>query len=131
MLDILKKLKKKAENDKDIIAALIFGSYLSKKGHRDIDVCLVLNKKISNLNISKKKLSYQKISSKLDVHVLQQLPLYIKMEIIGNNKPLLVKDYDKMFDIARSIIRDFDLFEKHYNDYLEYVENGAKEKAVV
>jgi len=54
MINILKKVKEKAEKDKDIIAVLIFGSFLSKKRYRDIDICLVLNKKLSNLKISKK-----------------------------------------------------------------------------
>jgi len=128
---LLKKIKEKAEKDKDITAVLVFGSYLSKKGYRDIDVCLVLNKKLSNLKVSKKKLSYQKVSSKIDVQILQQLPLYIKMEVIRKNKPILIKNHGQLFDIARDIIRDFDSFEKHYNDYLEYVKNGYKEKAVV
>jgi len=131
MIDPLKKIKEKAIKDKNILAVLIFGSYLSRKGYNDIDICLVLNKKLNNLGISKKKLSYQKISSKLDIQILQQLPLYIKKEIINKNQTLLVKDYDKLFDIARSIIRDFDFFEKYYNDYLEYIKNGSKEKAIV
>jgi len=67
----------------------------------------------------------------IDVQILQQLPLYIKMGIIKKNKPLLIKDYDMMCDIARDVIRDFDSFEKHYNDYMEYIKNGYKEKASV
>jgi len=130
MLSILKNVKEKAEKDKDVIGVLVFGSFITGKAYRDIDICLVLNKRLSNLNVSKKKLSYQNISSKLDVQVLQQLPLYVKKEVL-NNKPLLIKDYDKVFDIARGIIRDFDLFEKHYNDYLEHVKNGSKKKAIV
>ena len=131
MIDILKKVKEKAEKDKEVIAVLIFGSYLSKKGYRDIDVCLVLDKKLPNLQISKKKLSYQKISSKLDIQIMQQLPLYVRMEILRKNKELLIKDFDRLFDTARNIIRDFDFFEKYYNDYMEYVKNGSKAKAIV
>jgi len=130
MIEVLKKVKEKAKKDKDIVAVLVFGSYLSKR-YRDIDVCLVLNKKLSNLNVSKKKLSYQKISSKLDVQILQQLPLYVRMEVIRKNNPLLIKNKDKLFDTAREVIRDFDSFEKYYNDYMEYVENGPKAKAIV
>lgn len=130
-MKLLQQIKEKAEKDKDIVAVLLFGSYLSGKGYKDIDVCLILDKKLSNLKVSKKKISYQKLSSKLDVQILQQLPLYIKKEIISKNKPLLIKNYDKLFDIALSVIKDFDLFEKYYNDYLEYVKNGPKAKAIV
>jgi len=131
MFDELNKVKEKAQKDKDVLAVLVFGSYLSGKGHRDIDVCLVLDKKLSNLEMSRKKLSYQKIASVLDIQILQQLPLYIRMEIINKNKPLLIKDEDKMFDAARETVRDFEFFEKYYYDYLEYVKNGAKAKAIV
>ena len=126
MIDELNKVKEKAQKDKDVLAVLVFGSYLSGKGYRDIDICLVLNKKLSNLEKSRKKLSYQKIASILDIQILQQLPLYIRIEVINKNKPLLIKDEDKMFDTAREAVRDFEFFEKYYNDYLEYVKNGAK-----
>ncbi len=131
MINPLKRVKEKAEKDKDILAVLLFGSSISEKYHRDIDVCLVLNKKLSNIDISKKKVSYLKISSKLDIQILQQLPLYIKIEIIHKNKPLLIKEYDKLFEIARGIIKDFDFFEKYYNDYLSYIKNGYEEEVFV
>ena len=131
MISELQKVKEKAEKDRDIAAVLIFGSYLSKKYYRDVDVCIVLNRNMSNIKVSKKKLAYQKISSKLDIQILQQLPLYIKMEVLKKNKILLIKDYDTVFDIARNIIRDFDSFEKYYNDYIEYVQNGYQEKATI
>ena len=131
MIEALRNVKEKAAKDKDVSAVLIFGSYLSGKGYRDIDVCLVLNKKLPNVGLSKKKLSYQKISSKLDIQILQQLPLYIRIEVINKNKPILIKDYDKLCDIAREVVKDFEFFERYYNDYLEYVKNGPKAKAIV
>jgi predicted nucleotidyltransferase len=130
MIEILKKVKEKSKKDSKVIAALIFGSY-PKKGYRDIDICLILDKKLSNIELSKKKLSYQKISSKLDIQIMQQLPLYIKKEILNNNKPLLIKNNEKTFNKARDIIKEFDLYEKHYNEYLEQIKNGTRKKAVI
>ena len=127
---LLEQIKKKAEKDKDVIAVLAFGSYLSKKHYRDIDICLFV-KNFSNIAISKKKLAYQQLSSKLDVQVFQQLPLYVRMEVLKRNKPIIIKDNELLFNITRNTIRDFDFFERHYNAYLEHVKHGYKEKAAV
>lgn len=131
MEEIINKVVKKAKKDKEIIAVLIFGSYLSGKHFRDIDICLVLKNKKTNLEMSKKRLDYQMISDKLDIQIMQQLPLYIRKEILKNNHPILIKDYDALFEIARKIIREYDYFEKYYLDYLEYIEHGKKAKGIV
>jgi predicted nucleotidyltransferase len=131
MKTILNKFIKKAKEDKDILAVLLFGSSVSKKQFRDIDVCLVLIGKQSNLKMSKKKLEYQKISDKADVQIFQQLPLYVQKEIIKNNKPLLIKDYETLFDMVRKTNQRFEDYKKYYFDYLEYIKHGSKAKALI
>ena len=128
---ILETLKKQAKKDKNIIAVLLFGSFLNSKFYRDIDIAIILKNRPTNLEMSKKKLSYQKISSKLDIQIFQQLPLYIRSEILKKNKPLIIKNYGKTFDICVDTIKEFDFFEKYYNDYLEHIKDGSKEKATV
>lgn len=127
----IQKILKKAKTDKQILAVLQFGSSLSSKNHRDIDVCLVMQKKEPNINISKKKLSYQKLSNKIDLQVFQQLPLYVKKEILNKNKILLSKNKDKLFDLARETIKEYDYYQKYYLDYMEYLKHGTKAKAIV
>jgi len=115
-----------AENDGEVVAVLVFGSYARREEHRDIDVCLVLDKKYSNLNMSKKKLKYSSIlSSKSDVHVFQQLPIYIRKRILKDNKVVLCKDEDFLYEIALSTIKEFEFYKKIYYNYLGMMEDES------
>ncbi len=131
MKEILNKVIKKAKKDKEVLAVLLFGSSVSKKEFRDIDVCLVLTKENSNLKMSKKKLEYQKISDKIDIQIFQQLPLYVQKEIIKNNKVILIKDYETLFDMVRKVNNRYEDYKKYYFDYLEYVKHGSEAKTFV
>jgi len=118
---------KKMKADPDVIAVLLFGSYITGKKYRDIDVCLVLNKKHSNLKMSKKRLEYAiTLSDKFDVHIFQQLPLYIRKRILEKNKILYYKDEDLFYDIAINTLKEFEFYKKIYYNYLDNVKNGNR-----
>jgi len=120
-----KKFLTEVKKDKEVIAVLVFGSYARGEQHRDIDVCLILDKKYDNLAMSKKRLHYlSDLSNKVDLHIFQQLPIYIKTRIIGEGKILLLKKEDRLYEIAFETMKEFDSFEKLYNMYLDKVENG-------
>ena len=73
--DTMKELK----NDDSIIAVLLFGSYTRDELYRDIDLCIVLDKKYPNIEMSKKALKYASLlPSKFDISIFQQLPIYIR-----------------------------------------------------
>ena len=74
------KLIEKAKKDKNIIAVALYGSSLQGKG-RDIDICLFLDKKYPNLFMSKKRLKFLS-SFNYDIHIFQQLPIYIRKRIV-------------------------------------------------
>ncbi len=113
------------KKDKKIIAVLLFGSYARGEEYRDIDLCIVLDKKYDNLSMSKKRLEYASIASgKIDIHIFQQLPLYIRKRILKEGKILLYKNENLLYEIAFSTIKEFDSFEKIYNMYLDKVKNG-------
>ena len=115
-LDIKKEIKK----DKEVIAVLIFGSYARSEDYKDIDICLVLNKKYHNLDMSKKRLKYASLlPSKFDVHIFQQVPLYIRKEILKDCKVVLCKDEDLLYEIAYSTIKEFNTYSRIYYGYLE------------
>ncbi|MBU1102958.1 MAG: nucleotidyltransferase domain-containing protein [Nanoarchaeota archaeon] len=115
---------REVKNDVEVIAVLVFGSYARGEEYRDIDVCLVLDKKYSNLRMSKKKLRYSSIlASKFDVHVFQQLPIYIRKRILEDNKIVLCKNEDLLYEIAFSTIKEFEFYKKIYYTYLGMVEN--------
>ncbi|MEK6893598.1 MAG: nucleotidyltransferase domain-containing protein [Nanoarchaeota archaeon] len=116
------KLMEKIKADNDIIAVLLFGSLARNESNRDIDICLVLNKKFTNLEMSKKRLSYVSlVSNKIDIQIFQQLPLYIRKRILKEGKILLCKDEDALYNIAFSTIKEYNLYEKAYTFYLSSV----------
>jgi len=120
----IKKILNKAKKDKKVIAVALFGSSLKSRG-RDIDICLFLNKKYSNLEMSKKQLEFLKgISNKFDIQIFQQLPLYIRIRILREHKILLCKNSDLLYEIAFSTIKEFGFFKKTYEMYLDAVKNG-------
>lgn len=119
------ELKNVFMKDKKIIAVLLFGSYTKSKHYRDIDICVVLDKKYPNLVMSKKRLKYTSLSpSKFDIRIFQQLPLYIRKRILKDGKIILSNNEELLYDIAFSTIKEFEMYKKAYYGYLESMQNG-------
>src|SRR3989338_5132097 len=98
-----------AKKNKSILAVALFGSALKGKG-RDIDLCLFLDKKKSNLEMSKLKREIAgKVSQIIDVQIFQQLPLYIRARIIKEGRIIFVKDLDKLYALYFEVIREYGL----------------------
>lgn len=117
-----KKLLKKTKEDPNILAVIVFGSYIKGENYRDIDICLVLH---PNIRDPKILLDYgSNFSSNLDFSVYQKLPLYIKHRVQKEGIIILNKNYDELFDIFLKTIKDFNLFKPHYDTFLEAVKNG-------
>jgi len=119
----LDKLVSKAKKDKEILAVMVFGSYARGEKHRDIDVCLVLKKETENGAMSRKRLAYASESG-LDVHIFQQIPLYIRTRVLKEGKVLFCRDLDALYDIAILTMKEFAYFEPVYKGYLEAVKHG-------
>ncbi|MFQ6062391.1 MAG: nucleotidyltransferase domain-containing protein [Methanosarcinales archaeon] len=123
-----KEFIEKVKIDENILAVILFGSYAThkQKSSSDIDICIVLNpNKYSNLFMSEKKLEYLMVAKneKIDVHIFQQLPLYIRIRIL-EGIILLCKNYDLIYKIAFQTIKEFEYFKKYYYEYLESVMHG-------
>ena len=119
----LDKLVSKAKKDNEILAVIVFGSYARGERHRDIDVCLVLKKETENGAMSRKMLAYVSESG-LDVHIFQQIPLYIRTRVLKEGKVLFCRDLDALYDIAILTMKEFAYFEPVYKGYLEAVKHG-------
>jgi uncharacterized protein len=120
--ELINKVLAKAKKDKEVVAVALFGSSLDGKG-RDIDICLFLDKKYSNIQMSKKKLTYY-TSDKLDIQIFQQLPLYVRARILKKNKVLLNKNHKKLYNLAVETIKEFGFYKKMYDYFLEETING-------
>jgi len=120
----IQKILEKAKKDKQVIAVALFGSSLKSKG-RDIDLCLFLDKKYSNLEMSKQRMDYLKIADKeVDLQIFQQVPIYIRIRILKEGKILLSKNSPELYEIAFSTIKEFGFYKKLYTMYLQEVKNG-------
>ena len=126
MIKGIENLIYKAKNDKNILAASIFGSFARGEKHRDIDVCLFLKKKkYSSLEMSKIRMKYlEESGSRLDIQIFQQLPVYIRQRILKEGKILLCKDHDELYDIAIRTVKEFEDFRPIYKSYLQGVKHG-------
>lgn len=116
----------RAREDPDVLAVILFGSRARGEAapSSDTDVCLVLEgRHYEPLVLSKKKLDYLAIGD-LDVQVFQQLPLYVRSRILREERLLLVKDEERLYDLAFRTARAFEGFRHHYDAYLKEVAGG-------
>ena len=122
-----KEIKEALLKDSKVIAVLLFGSFArNEKNYRDIDICLVLDKKYPPLQLSKKKLQYAILAkTPLDIQIFQQLPIYIRKRILKEGKVLICKNQPLLYEIAFSTIKEFGFYEKLYNLYLDEIEKNA------
>jgi predicted nucleotidyltransferase len=119
----LERLLNLARQDSEILAVILFGSKARGEATSasDVDICLVLvSRRYDSLHLSRKKLEYLKIGE-LDVHVFQQLPLYIRRRVIKEGKVLFVQDEKALYELAFRTAQAFEDFKHRYYEYLEQV----------
>lgn len=93
----------------------------------DLDVCLVLQPEdYSNLKLSRKRLEYLKFFGipGLDIHVYQQLPLYIRKRILKEGEILFCRDEEVLYEMAFHTAQEFEDFRRIYHSYLQEVARG-------
>jgi uncharacterized protein len=124
-LKLSNDFERTVKKDDKVIAVLVFGSYARGEHHRDIDICIVLDKKHAQSEMSRIKLKFSSIlPTKFDVKIFQQLPIYIRKRILKEGKILSCKNESLLYEIAYQTIKEFAFFEKTYNFYLEGIKNG-------
>lgn len=101
----VERLLTRARQDTDVLAVLLFGSAARQEQtpRSDIDVCLVLvppgcreRRQINSYErafLSHKRLAYL-TDFDLDLHIFQQLPLYIRRRVLKEGRVLFVRDED-------------------------------------
>ncbi len=126
----LSKALANAEEDSDILAVVIFGSFARGESYRDIDICLVLwQSRISEVNNLQKEIAYSEPG--LDVHLFQDLPLYIQIQVLEEGINKLVKDEDAYYDLVRITLQQWEDFRPLYENYLEEVLNEPKDSSQI
>ena len=110
---------KKAKKDKSVLAVMLYGSAARKEPARDIDICIVLHD-----GHTSKRLRFIPLDDRYDVHIFQELPLYIQQRILAEGKVLYCSNRDELYDVAFRTINDFEMFKPHYFSYLKKVAHG-------
>lgn len=110
-MDIIKNMKEISnlieiiEEIPQVIAIIIFGSY-AKGNHKsisDIDIAVILENPSIELEAEVGSL----YSSKIDLVLFHKLPLYIKYEVFKYGEKLFCKDYNKLLEIEREVLRKY------------------------
>jgi len=83
------KIAEEIAKIKSVKAVYLFGSYATGKNHRfsDIDLCV-----IGNLSEKEKYKALSPLSDNLDIVFFELLPVYIKIRVFIEGKPLIIKD---------------------------------------
>ena len=116
---MFEKLLEKAKSDRDILAVAVYGSFARGEKHRDIDICLI---PYPGKPRNRKELEYMKLlGDGYDVHMFQELPIYIRSRVIKEGRIILCKDDSILYDLYLDTIREYSLFEPHYQTYLHAV----------
>lgn len=124
MEDQIQELVKKAGADRDILAVILYGSYVRGENYRDIDVCLVIDPSHEKkVNLAKKGLEYIR-KFDLDIRTYSELPLYMQIRVLREGKVLLCKDEDALYEISIKTSRYFEDYYPRYRSYLESVALG-------
>ncbi len=112
-------LSEKAEEDRNIVAVFIFGSFVSKKtDYRDIDIAFMLK---DNENESASLAPYEdfKEDPKFDISCFNSLALNVKKEVLESGVPLLIKDRNLLYSFMIDTIKKYADF-KHLYELMMY-----------
>jgi hypothetical protein len=74
----------------------------------------------------KKEMNYMSLvdDEKVQVHVFQNLPIFIRIRVLKEGKMIFCKDEDMLYDIAFNTIKEFEDFKRHYKEYSDGVLNA-------
>lgn len=84
----------------DVLGILLYGSRLKREDTRrsDIDICIVAGEK-DRVKILQKVWHHVDVSGKnYDVKIFEELPLYLKAEVIENHQIIYARDKGELFE---------------------------------
>ena len=114
------------DNKKAISFIILFGSTAKKKNTplSDIDLAVYYQGSKEERFRFRIKASGE-LSNKVDMHIFQDLPVAVQKEVLSG-KLLYYVDYQFLFDQYMAVIKEFNTFEKYYNQYLHELRQGVE-----
>lgn len=113
----MKKLKEMPDFSR-VRFVILYGSQALGKANpmSDYDFAIYLDLPKDKRYNFRIKLSGE-LSDKYDVHIFQDLPLYVKNDVL-KGEVIYAKDERFVYDVAYRTIKEFDRFKKYYYDYI-------------
>ena len=114
---LTQSIRLRVDADEQVLALILYGSYLSSPGPQDIDLCLIADPACSDpfrllLGYSGEYAGYG--TPPIDISLFSMLPLYIRKQIIKEGVILYVSDEKILFDIVLDALRQWDDYQPRY-----------------
>lgn len=120
-LNLDKELKtiEKIKGFENVKFIFLFGSAVRNdmKSNSDIDLCIYYDGKEDEAFRFRLKVLSELFDEKYDVKIFQQLPLYIRKEVLKGTL-LYYSDFEFVHEIALDTLKEFDNFKRFYYDYI-------------
>ena len=101
------------KKNKKVVSILQFGSSVTEKHFRDIDLCIFTSKSLS----LKEKLKLQRnLPEKYDISFYDDLPLNLKREVL-KGKVLFTNDYYSLLKEIPYVVREYPQYERFLEMY--------------
>ncbi len=93
---------------------MAFGSSLTKKNPRDVDICIFTTKRIG----LKEKLNILSLFPlHYDVNFFDDLPLNLKKRVLSEGKILFTKNYYRVLELMKIVDYEYPRFRSFVDDY--------------
>ena len=107
----------------------LYGSLVEGRGSglSDIDVALYYD------GGEEERFSFRvalqgELGERFDVQIFQDLPLYVRREIVARGRVIFYTDYDFLFNVYLQTLREYSDFERHLRTYYSYLEGAEVDK---
>ena len=116
---LLRNFLRKIKKNKKVKFVFLFGSHAYGKPAKDSDIDVAIYYDASKRERFKALLKLLAEFPGLDLHIFQDLPLYIRKEVL-KGKLLFYRNRSFVYDIAYETIRKWEDFKKYYYDYIDF-----------
>jgi len=110
----------KIEGFKKVKFIILYGSAAEERmvESSDIDLCIYFDGDSEESGRFRFKVLCELFNDMYDVQIFQQLPLYVKIEVL-KGKIVYCQDKRFIYETALETIKDFKAFKHRFNDYIQ------------
>lgn len=104
---IIKKISSIIRRKKNILSAILFGSFVTRKYFRDIDIALALKGRMNIENLAREIEIAIRNVAEVDIKVFSELPLKLQFFVLKYGKAIYIADQAKWLEIKRYTLSRF------------------------